>query len=379
MFARRARAARPARGQGNDVNGKRLLVFGALLAVGGALVAACGGDDEAPAGTGTTAIDASPSASKVTLRLGYFPNITHAQAVIGVASGTFQAELGSNVRLETKIFNAGPAEIDALFAGEIDAGFIGPSPAINGYVKSNGEALRVVAGGASGGALFIVRPEANINGPNDLAGKVLASPQLGGTQDVALRAYIAAAGLKTRENGGKVTVQPLANADTLTRFKQGKLDGAWVPEPWATRLVQEANGKVLVDEKALWPRGQFATTNLIVSTKFLATHPDVVEALIRGEIKTIQFIQDKPEEAKKIVNDEIARITTAGLAPAVIDAAWKNLDFTWDPIAASLRKSADDAFALGFLGSKKPDLSKIYDLTILNRVLAQLNLEAVKQ
>lgn len=360
----------------------------AAAAVGAlALVAACGGDDDSTKPIATTAkTDASASArapgtpaSKVTLRLGYFPNVTHAQAVIGVSNGMFQEQLGPNVKLETKTFNAGPAEIDALFAGEIDAGFIGPNPAINGYVKSDGAALRIVAGGASGGALLVVRPEANINGPKDLAGKVLASPQLGGTQDVALRAYILSAGLKTRENGGTVTVQPLANADTLTQFKQGKLDGAWVPEPWATRLVQEANGKILVDEKTLWPRGQFVTTHLIVSTSFLAKYPDVVEALIRGEIKAIQFINEKPEDAKKLVNAEIARITTAGLAPAVIDAAWQNLDFTWDPIASSLRKSADDAFALGFLGTKKPDLAQIYDLTILNRVLAQLNLAAVNE
>lgn len=346
----------------------------ALAATGlAAVLAACGGDDSAPANNPGT------SGGPVTLRLGYFPNITHAQALIGVANGTFQAELGANVKLETKTFNAGPAEIDALFAGEIDAGFIGPSPAINGFVKSEGDALRVVAGGASGGAALVVRPEANIKSAKDLAGKTIASPQLGNTQDVALRAYIAAAGLKTKENGGNVTVQPLANADTLTQFKQGRLDGAWVPEPWASRLVLEAKGTVLVDERTLWPNGQFVTTNLIVSRKFLEKYPDVVEALIRGEIKATQFIKAKPEDAKKLVNDEIKRITTAGLDQATIDAAWKNLDFTWDPIASSLRKSADDAFALGFLGSKKPDLAKIYDLGPLQRVLAQLKLEAVKE
>ena len=352
--------------------------FGLLTAALAALVVACGGDDDTPASTpGREATRAS--GANVSLRLGYFPNITHAQALIGIADGTFQAELGPNVKLDAKTFNAGPAVIDALFAGALDAAFIGPSPAINGFVKSDGEALRIVAGGASGGAALVVRPDANINAAKDLAGKTIASPQLGNTQDIALRAYIAAAGLKTKENGGNVTVQPLANADTLTQFRQGKLDGAWAPEPWATRLVQEGGGKLLIDERTLWPEGQFATTQLIVSTKFLAAHPDVVESLLRAEIKTTQFIKEKPEQAKQLVNAEIARITTAGLAPAVIDAAWKNLEFTWDPIASSLRKSADAAFALGFLGSKKPDLSKIYDLTLLNKVLAGQKLEAVKQ
>jgi NitT/TauT family transport system substrate-binding protein len=231
------------------------------------------------------------------IRLGFFPNITHAQALIGVANGTFQQELGSNVKLETKTFNAGPAEIDALFAGEIDAGFIGPSPAVNGYVKSKGDALRVIAGGASGGASLVVSAASNIKTAKDLAGKTIASPQLGNTQDVALRSYIAAAGLKTKENGGNVTVQPIANADALTQFKQGKLDGAWVPEPWATLIVQ-AGGTRLIDERTLWPNNQFVTTNLIVSRTFLEKYPDVVEALLRGEIKVTQYIQANPADAK---------------------------------------------------------------------------------
>ena len=314
-----------------------------------------------------------------TLRLGYFPNLTHAQALIGVANGAFQAELGPAVKLVPKTFNAGPVEIDAIFAGELDAAFIGPNPAINGFVKSQGEALRIVAGGASGGALFIVRPGANISGASDLARKVIASPQLGGTQDVALRTFIAGAGLKTRENGGNVTVQPLANADTLTRFRQGDLDGAWAPEPWATRLVQEAGGRVLVDERSLWPDGRFATTNLVVSTAFLARHPEAVEGLIRGLVAVTQFVGERPQEARQLVNSEIERLTSVSLPTAVIEAAWTSIEFTWDPIAPSIRKSAADAFALGFLGARKPDFSTLIELGPLNRVLAERRLPAVAQ
>ena len=352
-----------------------------IALVVGLVALACGGDDEA----GLTAANGSPASAtnsqvkKVTLRLAYFPNITHANPLIGVANGTYQQELGENVKLEVKTFNAGPAQIDALFTGEIDAGFIGPNPAINGYQKSNGEALRVISGGASGGALLIVRPEANITKATDLANKKIATPQLGNTQDVALRAYVLAAGLKTKETGGNVTILPTANADTLTLFKQGSIDGAWVPEPWATRLILEAGGKVFLDEKTLWPDGKFVTTNLIVSTKFLKDNPDAVERLLRAVVKTSLYIAANADASKKLVNDEIKRITSAGLSTEVIDGAWKNLDFTYDPITSSLKKSADDAFKLGFLGDKAPQLSKIYDLLLLNNVLAELKLPAVKE
>src|SRR2546430_6896292 len=178
----------------------------------------------------------SNTTGPVTLNLGYFPNLTHAVALVGVERGTFKSALGSNVKLETKTFNAGPALIEALFAGDIDIGYVGPNPAVNGYVKSNGSALRVIAGASSGGALFIVRPGANINSAKDLSGKKLATPQLGGTQDVALRLYLQQNGLKTVDKGGTVQIIPAQNPDILTRFKQGQIDGAWMPEPWASRL-----------------------------------------------------------------------------------------------------------------------------------------------
>ncbi len=320
-----------------------------------------------------------PGSGPVTLRLGYFPNVTHAQPLVGLARGTFQERLGPNVRLETKTFNAGPTVIEALFAGEIDASYIGPNPAINGYVKSGGKALRVVAGAVSGGALFVVRPAAGIRSPADLAGKRLATPQLGNTQDVALRAYLQAHGLAAREQGGNVTIVPTANPDILTLFQKGEIDGAWVPEPWATRLVQEAGGVIFLDERELWPNGRFATTLLIVRTQFLDEHPDVVRNLLRAHVETTLFIRNNPDEAKRLINAAIQELTGRALPKTVIDGAWEHLEVTYEPMAASVAKAADDAFALGFLGQRRPDLSGMYAVGPLNAVLQELGLPPVKE
>ncbi|NTU80537.1 MAG: ABC transporter substrate-binding protein [Chloroflexales bacterium] len=332
---------------------------------------------DAPAAATTTAPTTAAEVAPATLRLAYFPNLTHAPALVGTAKGTFQEALGPNVTLDLKTFNAGPALIEALFAGEIDIGYIGPNPAINGYVKSNGEALRIIAGATSGGAAFVVRPEANIKGPADLAGKKLATPQLGNTQDVALRYVVKEAGLKTADEGGDVTILPTQNPDILTLFQKGEIDGAWVPEPWATRLVQEAGGAILIDERELWPDGQFVTTHVIVSKQFLDERPDLVEAFLRGHVAAVEYVNTNPEEALTLVNQEIERITTKPLPQAVLEQASKTLAFTYDPLASSLFTSADHAFELGFLGDSKPDLSAIYALDPLNKVLAEQGLEPI--
>ena len=350
---------------------------GTLLAGAALLLAACGGSTSTPAGGTGAAGGTAPK--NVTLRLGYFPNMTHAQPQVALARGTFAEELGGNVKLDVKTFNAGPAAIEALFAGAIDATYIGPNPAITGYVQSQGKELRIVAGATSAGALLVVRGDAGISKPADLANKKLATPQLGNTQDVALRAWLAKNGLKDKEHGGNVQVIPTANADALSLISRGQLDGAWVPEPWVTRIVQEANGKVLLDERDLWPNGDFVTTHLIVRTKFLEENPDAVERLLRAHVKTTQWINGNPDEAKKLVNEGIKKISGAALSDAVINAAWRNQKITNDPIASSLRRSADDAFALGYLGEKKPDLANIYALDPLNKVLKELNLPAVQQ
>jgi NitT/TauT family transport system substrate-binding protein len=216
-----------------------------------------------------------------------------------------------------------------------------------------------------------VRPEAGIATVADLDGKTIATPQLGNTQDVALRAYLLANGLDSTENGGDVKVQPTANADTLTLFQRGDIDGAWVPEPWASRLETEAGGVEFLDERELWPNGEFVTTHLIVATEFLEERPDIVARLIAAHIDVTRAIEDDAETAKQQVNDAIEELTTAALTDEVIDSAWGHLTFTWDPIAPSLLKSAEDAAELGFID--EPDLDGIYALDLLNAELAKAN------
>jgi len=320
---------------------------------------------------------ASDNSGQESLRLGYFPNVTHAIALVGVARGTFKNALGSKVSLETKTFNAGSALIEALFANEIDIGYVGPNPAINGYVKSKGEALRIIAGASSGGALFVVRPQANIKNPGNLAGKILATPQLGGTQDVALRYYLQQHALQTTEKGGNVQIVPTDNPNILTLFKTGRIDGAWVPEPWATRLIVEGKGQVFVDERSLWPNGRFVTTNVVVSKRFLDQHPDLVKKFLQAHVETVQYILSKTTSAKSIVNSEMQRIIGKGFPSKELDQAFTNVTVTYDPLPGTLLQSADRAYTLGFLGSSKPDLSGIYDLELLNQVLTSKGLAAV--
>lgn len=305
------------------------------------------------------------------LRLAYFPNLTHAAALVGVERGTFESALGDEATLDVKTFAAGPALIEALFAGEVDVGYVGPSPAINGYVKSKGDALRVIAGASSGGAMFVVRPAANITKPADLAGKTFATPQLGGTQDVALRYYLQQHGLAPADKGGTVTIVPTQPADIFTLFKEGKIDGAWMAEPWVSRLLIEANGKVFIDERDEWPDRKFSTTVVVARRAFLEKHPELVKAVLQAHVDSVQFIAEQPDDAKKIVNAEITRITSKGLLPAVVDSAFKNTDITTDPLPATIQKSADYAFALGFLGTTKPDLAGFYTLKPLQQVLAE--------
>jgi NitT/TauT family transport system substrate-binding protein len=359
-----------------------ILLLGATLLV---TAAACGDDDSSTSSEPTTdsstaagPTDGSSGGEDVTVRLAYFPNITHAPALVGLQNGTFEEALGENVTLEPISFNSGTEEIEALFAGEVDIGFIGPNPAINGYVQSDGEALRIISGATSGGALLVVDPEAEIAEPGDFSGKKIASPSLGNTQDVALRVYLTDNDLAAQEQGGDVQVIPQDNPDTLTAFQTGQIDGAWVPEPWATRLVQEGGGEVFLDEKELWPNGEFVTTHMIVATEFLEEHPDVVADFLRGHVETVQLIQTNPEEAKTAANAQIEADTTAPLPAEVIDAAWENLTFTFDPIASSLRQSASDAFDLGFL-EEEPDLVGIYELGQLNTVLQEAGLPPVSE
>lgn len=312
------------------------------------------------------------------LRVGAFPNITHPQAMVGKANGWFEKAMGTNVKIEWKSFNAGPSAIEARFAGAIDMAYIGPNPTISGYVRSQGEALKVVSGAASGGASLVVRNNAGINKPEDFHGKRVASPQLGNTQDVALRAWLKAHGMKARDKGGDVKVLPMANPDQLTLFLKQELDAAWAPEPWATRLVQEGNGRLFLDERDLWPDRQFVVTNLIVNTKFLREHPDLVKNWVRAHVDLTDWINGHLPRAKQLLNSQIQKETGKALPPAVIEAAFGRFEATYDPIRSSLLTSAQSAFDAGFLGRQMPDSSGLYDLSFLNHVLAEKGRKAVQ-
>ena len=312
------------------------------------------------------------------LRVGAFPNITHPQAMVGKANGSFEKALGPNVKIDWKSFNAGPSAIEALFSGAIDMTYIGPNPAITGYVRSQGEALRIVAGATSGGASLIVRDDSGIDKPEDFHGKKVASPQMGNTQDVALRAWLKAHGMKSEDKGGDVQVIPLANPDQLTLFLKKELDAAWAPEPWATRLIREGNGRLFLDERDLWPQGQFVTANLIVSTKFLREHPDLVKTWIRAHVELTYWINGHLPEAKKILNQQIQKETSKALSAGVLDEAFGRLQVTYDPVRNALLTSARSAYDAGFLGRQMPDLSGMYDLTLLNQVLAEKGKKAIQ-
>ncbi|MGD0905953.1 MAG: aliphatic sulfonate ABC transporter substrate-binding protein [Candidatus Acidiferrales bacterium] len=307
----------------------------------------------------------------VVIRVGYFPNITHAQALVGRANGQFEKALGPGVQIEWKAFNAGPSAIEALFANAIDMTYVGPNPTVTGYVRSQGEAVRVIAGAASGGASLVVRQGAGIQKASDFHGKKVATPQMGNTQDVALRSWLRANGLKAREKGGDVEVLPITNADQLSLFLKGQLDAAWAPEPWAARLVHEGGGKIFLDERDLWPNRQFVITDLIVNPKFLKQHSDIVKNFLRAHVELTEWINKNSTQAKQIMNQQLQKETGKPLAPDVMDDAFSRMQVTYDPIRSSLQKSTQQAFDEGFLGRTQPDLSGLYDLTLLNEVLRE--------
>jgi NitT/TauT family transport system substrate-binding protein len=318
-----------------------------------------------------TAAPANAQQKPTVIRVGYFPNITHAQALVGRANGQFEKALGSGVQIEWKSFNAGPAAIEALFAGAIDMTYVGPNPAVTGYVRSHGEAVRVIAGAASGGASLVVRQGAGIQKASDFHGKKIATPQLGNTQDVALRSWMRANGLVTREKGGDVQVLPIANPDQLTLFQRGQIDAAWAPEPWAARLVHDGGGRIFIDERDLWANRQFVITDLIVNPKFLKQHPDVVKNFLRVHVELTQWIDKNQAQAKQILNQQLQKEIGKPLPPEILDDAFSRMQVTYDPIRSSLAKSTQQAFEEGFLGRTQPEISGLYDLTLLNEVLQE--------
>ncbi len=355
-----------------------------------------------------------------TLRLGYFPNVNHAQAIIGLKNGEFlkvfesinsssssSSTDQSKIGINEFVFSAGPSAIEALFGGQIDAAYVGPNPAISGFIASSNEGLRIVSGASSGGASFIVRNDAGIESVDDLGGKKFASPQLGNTQDISLRKYIIDNGFNTVENGGNVTVVAVKPSDIVTLMLKKEIDGAWVPEPWGIRLINEANGKVFVDERDLWPpEGKFVTGNIIVRTDYLKENPDVIEKLLEAHVNQTLWINEKLSEinnenntsketnfnddnnissSAEVVNafnDGLRQVTGKTIPENELKEALTKMDFTYDPIKASLFKIADDANRLGFLkntkGNNAIDITGIYDLTLLNKVLQEKGLGEIR-
>ncbi|MFH8932766.1 aliphatic sulfonate ABC transporter substrate-binding protein [Streptomyces griseosporeus] len=301
------------------------------------------------------------------VKIGYFGNLTHATALVSKQKGFFQKELGAT-RAKYQVFNAGPSEIEALNSGSIDIGWIGPSPAINGYTKSEGKSLRIISGSASGGVKLVVNPD-KIKTLDDVKGKKIATPQLGNTQDVAFLNWIAGKGWKVDAQSGKgdVSVVRTDNKVTPDAYKSGSIDGAWVPEPTASKLVAEG-AKVLLDEADLWPDKKFVITNVIVSQKFLKEHPKAVEAVLRASVGANKWINANPEQAKAAANAQLKEDSGKALPAKVLDPAWKSVQFIDDPLAATLNTEAEHAVKAGLL--KQPKLDGIYDLTLLNKVLA---------
>jgi len=303
------------------------------------------------------------------VNIGYFPNLTHAPGLVADAEGTFADRFGKlNVKVNTKSFNAGPDVIQAILSGSLDISYIGPNPTVTAYIQSHSDGIRVIAGSTSGGAALVVKPE--ITGVEQLRGKKLATPQLGNTQDIALRSWLKDQGLTAdKDGGGDVSILPQQNSAAVQAFTAGSIDGAWVPEPFATRLVK-AGGKVLVDEKSLWPDGKFVTTNVIARTAFVQQHPDAVRAFIEAHLDALDEIRTNPEAAQQAAGAQIKKITEQELPADVLKASWANLEFTADPLASTLKTSAEHAAAVGLLPNKPTDgFAKLWDVTALNEAL----------
>ena len=299
---------------------------------------------------------AKTSPAQETVRVAFFPNVTHAAALYGSASGGFSKALAP-AKVEERVFKAGPEEIEALFAGEVDLGYIGPGPAINGYLKSGGKALKIVAGAASGGAALIARSDVKITSVKDLAGKKVGVPQTGGTQDIALRFALKEAGVTD------ATVLQFAPADVLREFQSKTLDAAWLPEPWVARLEAEAGAKVVLDERTLWPGGKFSTSVVIARTEFLDKHPDLVKKFIEANAASIDSIRKDPDGARKIIGEKIQTLQQGkGIPDAILKTALSRTEVTSDPLKETVLTVADRSKALGYLKEDRSALTGLFEV-----------------
>jgi len=331
-----------------------------LLAAGVAAVAMLA------AGCSTSSTASGEGPGDVVLRLGFLANITHEPALVGLEKGFFAKNLGKHVTLKTTVFSSGTEETTALLAGQLDAAYVGPNPAINAWQKSNGTAIKIISGAASGGASLVVKP--GITSAAALRGKSLATPSLGNTQDVAVRYWLKQHGLTTTSTGGgDVAIKPIKpNSAAVLQFKSGQLDGGWEPEPYATEMVMDG-GKRLVNEASLWPGGKFVTTNLVVTQSFLKDHASVVNGLLKGQIEANDYINANGQAAAQAANTELTELLGKGLDANILTKSLTYLTFTNDPIASTLKTDAQHAVAVGLL--KPVNLNGIYDLGPLNKLL----------
>ncbi len=306
------------------------------------------------------------------VRVAFFPNIGHSIAIVGIEREIFSEKLGNQTTIKTRVFDSGPQVIEAMFANEIDLAYVGPGPAINGFLKSDGKSLKILAGAASGGVSLVVHPNSGIKSPSDFSGKRIAAPQIGNTQDVSLRNFLYQNNLKPSEKGGTVYVINVVNPDIFTLFSKGELDAAWVPEPWATRLVQQLGGIRLFQEKDLWPDQKFSSAVLIVRSEFLEKHSDVVQKWVEAHVQTSDWINEHRDETEIIYNDFLKKHTGKTLPPEILHEAFSNLQITSDPIESSIYTFAERANTLGYLGREGYVLDGIFFTEPLNSVKKEI-------
>jgi len=293
------------------------------------------------------------------IRIGHFPNITHAQGVVAHAlsrqgKGWFEQRLGPGIKIEWFVYNAGPSAMEAIFANSIGLTYVGPGPALNAYTKSNGEEIRLIAGAANGGAGLVVQPDQNLRVAGDFRGKKIATPQLGNTQDISCRAWLTEGGLRITQLGGDAQVLPTQNPDQLGLFKSKRIDAVWTVEPWLTRLEQEAAGKVIVEEK------EVATTILVSSVKFLKEQRELAKKFARAHAELTDWIAKNPEEAQRLIKAELLEETKSDMSPQLIAAAWKRIVFTAETPRAEVEKFMQNSVRAGFIKTA-PDLSKLFE------------------
>ena len=305
--------------------------------------------DRAPRGTSNA--PAAPSE----VRIGYFANVTHAQSVLGVASGEFASALVP-ATVSTKVFNAGPSLVEALFAGELDVGYVGPGPAISAHLKSKGQGIRVISGAAANGVLIVARKDSGITSLLDLRGKKLATPQHGNTQDLAARHYLIAE-LKQSDANNVIAV---ANSEQAGMMDRGQIDAAWTPEPWGSRLIAETEAKLIAEEKDLWPDKQFSLTVVVTTPEFLVKYPDVVKKLLAVHSRWTLRLQQDPQKYAEQLGAALTALTGKKLPPGVLSESLGRVKFTDDPLRPTFETMAQWSHDLGFA----PEAAKLDGLFV---------------